>query len=135
LTTAAALANNIQDIEIDLLLEGVYRAHGFDFREYSRASIKRRVLEMMRAERYDLVLLDILLPEMNGFQVLQEIQADETLRTVVKDDGAGGEQFVFEAGSVGVEFVTTTTSDADLHAAMLDATASEAERATVRVAL
>jgi len=48
LTTAAALANNIQDIEIDLLLEGSYRAHGFDFREYSRASIKRRVLELKR---------------------------------------------------------------------------------------
>ena len=51
MTTAAALANNIQDIEIDLLLEGVYRAHGFDFREYSRASIKRRVLELIPQER------------------------------------------------------------------------------------
>jgi chemotaxis protein methyltransferase CheR len=42
--------NDLEDIEIGLLLEGLYRAHGFDFREYSRASIKRRVLEMMRAE-------------------------------------------------------------------------------------
>jgi class 3 adenylate cyclase len=42
----------------------------------------RQALEMMRADRYDLVLLDILLPEMNGFQVLQQIQADETLRDV-----------------------------------------------------
>jgi chemotaxis protein methyltransferase CheR len=41
---------DLEDIEIDLLLEGIYRVHGFDFREYSRASIKRRIVELMRAE-------------------------------------------------------------------------------------
>ena len=41
----------LEDIEIGLLLEGVYRAHGFDFRDYSRASIKRRILELMRFEK------------------------------------------------------------------------------------
>jgi chemotaxis protein methyltransferase CheR len=45
----------LEDIEIDLLLEGLYRAHGFDFREYSRASIKRRILELMRAEKLETV--------------------------------------------------------------------------------
>lgn len=47
----ATEANDLEDIEIGLLLEGLYRAYGFDFREYSRASIKRRILEMMRAEK------------------------------------------------------------------------------------
>ena len=42
---------NLEDIEIGLLLDGLYRAHGFDFREYSHSSIKRRILEMMRAEK------------------------------------------------------------------------------------
>lgn len=42
----------------------------------------RQALEMMRAEKFDLVLLDILMPEMNGFQMLQEIQDDEALRDV-----------------------------------------------------
>ena len=41
----------LEDIEIDLLLEGVYRLYGFDFRQYSRASIKRRILELMRTEK------------------------------------------------------------------------------------
>ena len=41
----------LEDIEIGLLLEGIYRAHGFDFRDYSRASIKRRILELMRLEK------------------------------------------------------------------------------------
>jgi chemotaxis protein methyltransferase CheR len=32
-----------EDLEIDLLLEGVFRRYGFDFREYSRASLRRRL--------------------------------------------------------------------------------------------
>ena len=51
MSAAPALVNSLQDIELDLLLEGLYRAHGFDFRDYSRGSIKRRVLELMRAEQ------------------------------------------------------------------------------------
>jgi len=45
----------LEDIEIGLLLEGVYRAHGFDFRDYSHASIKRRILALMQAEKLDTV--------------------------------------------------------------------------------
>jgi chemotaxis protein methyltransferase CheR len=33
---------NIEPIEIDLFLEAVYRAFGYDFRSYARASIERR---------------------------------------------------------------------------------------------
>ena len=43
--------NSLDDVEIELLLEGLYRAYGFDFRDYSRASLKRRILELMRAEK------------------------------------------------------------------------------------
>ena len=53
MSAAAALdvIGELEDVEIDLLLEGVYRLYGFDFRQYSRASIKRRILELMRAEK------------------------------------------------------------------------------------
>jgi chemotaxis protein methyltransferase CheR len=50
-STALALVNSLQDIEIELLLEGLYRAHGFDFRDYSRGAIKRRILELLRDEQ------------------------------------------------------------------------------------
>src|SRR6266550_6283240 len=43
--------NSLDDVEIELLLEGLYRAYGFDFREYSRSSLKRRIFELMRAEK------------------------------------------------------------------------------------
>jgi chemotaxis protein methyltransferase CheR len=37
----------VEEIEVDLLLEAIYRRWGFDFRSYSRASINRRVMQFM----------------------------------------------------------------------------------------
>src|SRR3954469_8970153 len=37
----------IEDIEIDLLLEAIHRTFGYDFREYARPSVKRRVRQLM----------------------------------------------------------------------------------------
>jgi adenylate cyclase len=42
----------------------------------------RVALEMLRREPYDLLLLDIEMPEMNGFQVLEQIRGDLQLRDV-----------------------------------------------------
>ncbi len=53
--SAVTKAVGLEDIEIDLLLEGLYRAFGFDFREYSRASLKRRILELVRTEKVETV--------------------------------------------------------------------------------
>lgn len=42
--------NELEEIEIQLLLEGMYRYYGFDFRDYALASLKRRVWNAVRAE-------------------------------------------------------------------------------------
>lgn len=55
MSTAPAKAMELEDIEIELLLDGLYRAYGFDFREYSRPSLKRRILELMRTEKLETV--------------------------------------------------------------------------------
>ena len=34
---------DLERLEIELLLEGVYRHYGFDFRSYAYASIRRRL--------------------------------------------------------------------------------------------
>lgn len=39
-----------ESIEIDLLLEGVYRRYGFDFRQYARASLRRRLYRRVALE-------------------------------------------------------------------------------------
>jgi len=41
---------DLETIEFQLLLEGIYRQYGFDFREYSPASLKRRVWRRVGAE-------------------------------------------------------------------------------------
>ncbi len=41
-----------------------------------------QALEKLRTEAFDLVLLDIMMPEMDGYQVLHQMKADRTLRDV-----------------------------------------------------
>jgi len=41
---------DLERVEIDLLLEGVYRLYGFDFRGYARGSLKRRIQRRMWGE-------------------------------------------------------------------------------------
>jgi chemotaxis protein methyltransferase CheR len=41
---------DLEDIELSLLLEGVFRQYGFDFREYAAASLRRRVWRRVHAE-------------------------------------------------------------------------------------
>ncbi|HEY5792352.1 MAG TPA: SpoIIE family protein phosphatase [Chthoniobacterales bacterium] len=40
----------------------------------------RHALELLRSESFDLVLLDVIMPEVDGYTVLREIKADEALR-------------------------------------------------------
>jgi chemotaxis protein methyltransferase CheR len=43
--------DELEDIEIRLLLEGIYQYYGFDFRDYALASLKRRIWNTIRAEQ------------------------------------------------------------------------------------
>ena len=41
---------DLEDVELSLLLEGVFRHYGFDFRQYAPASLRRRVWRRVHAE-------------------------------------------------------------------------------------
>jgi chemotaxis protein methyltransferase CheR len=40
----------LEGVEVDVLLEAIYRTYGFDFRHYARGSIHRRILRRVEAE-------------------------------------------------------------------------------------
>ena len=46
-------SSEITDIEIDLLLEAIYRRYGYDFRNYSRASIERRLTQFLTDKKFN----------------------------------------------------------------------------------
>ncbi len=70
----------VDDTEVNRdLLARRLRALGH---EVSIAVHGREALEVLAARKIDLVLLDIMMPEMDGFQVLQRMRADPVLRTI-----------------------------------------------------
>ena len=45
----------LERTEIELLLEGIYRHYGFDFRDYAFSSLRRRLWKQIRAEGLDTI--------------------------------------------------------------------------------
>ncbi len=50
--------------------------------EVSTAENGRKALDLLREQDFDLVLLDIVMPEMDGYQVLEQMHQDESLRNI-----------------------------------------------------
>lgn len=50
--------------------------------QVSLAADGRHALERLRARRFDLVLLDIVMPEMDGVEVLRQVKADPALQNI-----------------------------------------------------
>jgi chemotaxis protein methyltransferase CheR len=46
----AADPETVEALELDLLLEAVFRRHGYDFRDYARTSMRRRIASIMKQE-------------------------------------------------------------------------------------
>lgn len=44
------MPHNLENIEIALFLDGIYRRYGFDFRDYAPASLKRRIWKCIQNE-------------------------------------------------------------------------------------
>jgi len=59
-------------------------SHGLEQQGHTVASAEngKQALEMLRAKTYDLVLLDIEMPELNGFEVLEALLKDPELRDI-----------------------------------------------------
>ena len=70
----------VDDNKVNRLLLGrglEQQGHAVDFAENGRLA-----LEMLRSRPFDLVLLDIQMPEMDGYQVLEQLTSDLHLRDI-----------------------------------------------------
>jgi adenylate cyclase len=106
--TPAAQLLVVDDNEMnrDLLLRRLER-QGY---QVSLAEDGEQALHMIRAHHYDLVFLDIMMPKLNGYQVLEQVKADAGMRetpiivisalseldSVVKCIELGAEDYLFK---------------------------------------
>ena len=56
------------------------KRQGYD--DVTTAEHGRQALELMAARDFDLVLLDVMMPEMDGYEVLETMKADPALRGI-----------------------------------------------------
>jgi len=70
----------VDDNEINrYLLSRLLRQQGYNV---ITAEHGRQALDMVRDHRLDLILLDIMMPEMNGYEVLEQMKQDSSLRHI-----------------------------------------------------
>lgn len=80
--------NDIKEEEISLLLEDLYQKYGYDFRQYSRAHIKRRIMNRMAMsglKEISPIRLKILNDEMFASKLLQDLSI--TVTEMFRDPG------------------------------------------------
>lgn len=82
---------------------------------------------MIRAQRYDALLLDLMLPKLNGFEVLREVRAavpDLLARTIVITAASEATLRDFDGGGT-LALLRKPFDIADLHDALMSCTGCE----------
>ncbi|HZA67216.1 MAG TPA: adenylate/guanylate cyclase domain-containing protein [Geminicoccaceae bacterium] len=60
----------------------LFRRLSHDGHQVTKAASGRRALQILEVEDFDLILLDLLMPDLNGFQVLEHLKAHERLHDI-----------------------------------------------------
>jgi two-component system, NtrC family, sensor kinase len=80
-TNADASLLVVDDIEDNRFML-TRRLAGQGYLNVTTASDGRRALELLNSKPFDLVLLDIVMPDLNGYELLAQIKADPSLRYI-----------------------------------------------------
>jgi DNA-binding response OmpR family regulator len=98
----------VADDQPDLLaiLSARLRAAGFEVHE---AQDGQQALQAVQDKKPDIVLLDVMMPELNGFQVCRSIKSDDALKQipVVLLTAKDGEADKFWGSEVGADLYLT----------------------------
>lgn len=78
MTSAILVVDDIEDNRVALKM----RLSLAGYEDITEAENGRHALEKLRAGSFDLVLLDIMMPEMDGYEVLTEMKSDMDLRDI-----------------------------------------------------
>ena len=62
-----------------LLMDAMLKPHGYDVVLVNHG---RLTIQTARKEKPDLILLDIMMPELDGYTILNKIRKDETLKNI-----------------------------------------------------
>jgi DNA-binding NtrC family response regulator len=98
----------VVDDEVDML-EGLKRLFSYELQEVEvlTASEGRQALSLVRSDPPDLVLLDIRMPEMDGFQLLESLRHEAPWLTVIMMTAYGSIEVAVEAMKHGAyDFIT-----------------------------
>ncbi len=71
----------IADDDAELMGIILKRLQQLDEYEFITASDGEKAVQMIREKRPDAVILDVMMPKKNGWEVLKEIRSDETINT------------------------------------------------------
>jgi adenylate cyclase len=86
------------------------------YENLTTANDGRQALELLKSRKFDLLLLDIMMPEMNGYQVLEHLKADAELRhlPVIMISAVGEVESVVRCIELGAEDYLPKPFDATL---------------------
>ncbi len=80
------MAYNVLIVDDSLPMRGIIKkiikASGFNVKNYFEASDGNEALKILNQEWLDLVLTDYNMPEMNGLELLCEMQKNDTLKSI-----------------------------------------------------
>ena len=90
------------------------KREGYD--NLTTANDGKQALELLKSKKFDLMLLDIMMPEMNGYEVLEHLKADAELRhlPVIMISAVGEVESVVKCIELGAEDYLPKPFDATL---------------------